>query len=121
MPLRRPSSAACQQHPEWQLRWFRYDGGDPSLLGLSGLLRAAGNAGPLPALLMRRCLIALVRQILKNEDKLAGRSKQRRMRARTSRILPGAARPVHGLRPPATLHRSADMPALTFAQINALA
>ena len=36
-------------------------------------------------------------------------------------VLRGAARPVHGLRPPATLHRSADMPALTFAQINALA
>ena len=64
--------AACEQHPEWQLRCVRYDGGDASLLALSGLLRAAENTGPLPAPVMRRCLIELVRQILKSEDKLAG-------------------------------------------------
>jgi len=36
-------------------------------------------------------------------------------------VLRGAARPVHGLRPTATVQRRADMAALTFAQINALA
>jgi len=68
----REVDAACRQHPEWQLRCIRYDGGDTALLGLSGLLRAAENAGPLPAPIMRGCLIELVKQILKSEDALAG-------------------------------------------------
>lgn len=68
----REVDAACRQHPEWQLRCIRYDGGDAALLGLSGLLRAAEKAGQLPAPIMRGCLIELVKQILKSEGDLAG-------------------------------------------------
>ena len=68
----RDVEAACQQHPEWQLRCIRYDGGDITLLGLAGLIRAAERIGPLPDLIVRDCLLELIRQILKNDPVLVG-------------------------------------------------
>ncbi len=64
--------AACQQHPEWQLRCIRYDGGDATLLGLAGLIRAVESGTPLPEPMLRDCLLEIIKQILKNAPELAG-------------------------------------------------
>lgn len=66
----REIDAACRQHPEWQLRCIRYDGGDATLLGLAGLIRATENVGPLPAPILRECLLELIRQILGSDPSL---------------------------------------------------
>ncbi|MDP1647076.1 MAG: hypothetical protein Q8M01_02600 [Rubrivivax sp.] len=66
----REIAAACQQHPEWQLRCIRYDGGDAALLGLAGLIRATENVDPLPAPVLRECLLELIRQILRSDPAL---------------------------------------------------
>ena len=58
---------ACREHPEWQLRCIPYDGGDATLLGLAGLIRAAERVGPMPEPIMRDCLLELIRQILRND------------------------------------------------------
>lgn len=58
---------ACRQHPEWQLRCIRYDGSDATLLGLTGLIRAAERVEPLSEVVMRDCLLELVKQVLKND------------------------------------------------------
>ncbi|CAN7754080.1 MULTISPECIES: hypothetical protein [unclassified Variovorax] len=62
---------ACQLYPEWRLQCLRYDGSDSSLLGLASLIRAAGTTGSFPKLIMRDCLLEIVRQILKNAPELA--------------------------------------------------
>lgn len=66
----REVEAACQQHPEWQLRCIRYDGSDVTLLGLAGLIRAAERIDPLPESIMRDCLLELIKQILANDPVL---------------------------------------------------
>jgi hypothetical protein len=66
----REVDTACQQHPEWRLRCVRYDGGDASLLGLAGLIRATEIAGAFPETIMRDCLLEMIRQILKNAPEL---------------------------------------------------
>jgi hypothetical protein len=63
---------ACQEHPEWQLRCIPYDGGDGTLLGLAGLIRAAERVDPLPEPIMRDCLLELIKQILMNVPDLVG-------------------------------------------------
>jgi hypothetical protein len=63
---------ACAEHPEWQLRCIRYDGSDATLSGLTGLIHAAENVGPLPAPLRRDCLLELIKQILKRDPQLVG-------------------------------------------------
>jgi len=68
----REVEAACQQHPEWQLRCIRYDGSDTTLLSLAGLIRAFKGTDPLPEPIMSNCLLELIKQILKNELELAG-------------------------------------------------
>jgi hypothetical protein len=68
----RDVEAACQQHPEWQLRCTQYDGGDIALLGLAGLIRAAERIDPLPESIVRDCLLELIRQIFENETTFAG-------------------------------------------------
>ena len=68
----REVESACNAHPEWQLRCVRYDGSDASLSGLNGLIRAAEKAGPLPAPVLRECLLELIKQILKNDPELLG-------------------------------------------------
>ncbi len=68
----REVESACDEHPEWQLRCVRYDGSDASLCGLNGLIRAAEKAGPLPAPVLRECLLELIKQILKNDPELMG-------------------------------------------------
>ena len=68
----REIETACRQHPEWQLRCVRYDGGDTSLLGLAGLIRAAERSGPLPEMIVRDCLLDLIEQILRIDPVLAG-------------------------------------------------
>lgn len=68
----REVESACQDHPEWQLRCIRYDGSDATLSGLNGLIRAAEKAGPLPAPILRDCLLELIKQILKHDPDLAG-------------------------------------------------
>jgi len=68
----REVETACQQHPEWQLRCMRYDGGDIALLGLAGLIRAAERVGPLPESSLRDCLLELIKQIIRNDPALAG-------------------------------------------------
>jgi hypothetical protein len=68
----REVESACQQHPEWQLHCIRYDGGDITLLGLAGLIRAAERIDPLPESVVRDCLLELIKQILRNDPVLAG-------------------------------------------------
>ncbi|VTU46160.1 hypothetical protein [Variovorax sp. PBL-E5] len=63
----REVDAACQEHPEWRLRCVRYEGSDANLLGLAGLFQAAETADPFPEVLMRDCLLEMIRQILKND------------------------------------------------------
>lgn len=68
----REVEAACESHPEWQLRCIRYDGSDATLSGLTGLIHAAENVGPLPAPILRDCLLELIKQILKCDPELVG-------------------------------------------------
>lgn len=67
----REVDAACQEHPEWRLRCVRYDGSDANLLGLGSLIRAVETADAFPEILMRDCLLEMIRQILKNDPDLA--------------------------------------------------
>lgn len=66
----REVESACEEHPEWQLRCVRYDGSDATLSGLTGLIHAAEKVGPLPAPVLRDCLLELIKQILKNDPEL---------------------------------------------------
>jgi hypothetical protein len=68
----REVESACEAHPEWQLRCVRYDGSDATLSGLTGLIHAAKNVGPLPAPVLRDCLLELIKQILKSDPQLVG-------------------------------------------------
>ncbi len=63
--------AACQQYPEWRLQCVRYDASDSNLLALASLIRATETTGSFPNLIMRDCLLEVVRQILKNAPELA--------------------------------------------------
>lgn len=67
----RQVEVACQEHPEWQLACVRYDGGDAALHALGNLIQAAEKGALPPKPLMRDCLLELVRQVLKNEPRLA--------------------------------------------------
>ena len=68
----REVESACAEHPEWQLRCIRYDGSDATLSGLTGLIHAAEKVGPLPAPVLRDCLLELIKQILKSDPELVG-------------------------------------------------
>lgn len=62
---------ACERHPEWFLRCVRCDENTAAAPGLAGLVRATEKVTPLPASIMRVCLLEIVKQILKSEPYLS--------------------------------------------------
>jgi hypothetical protein len=66
----REVEAACQQHPEWQLRCIQYDCSDAALLELGALIRAAESGSRLPVPILRDCLLEIIKQIFKSDPEL---------------------------------------------------